>query len=439
MAYSHARRVESWLRVADLGLLLVWAVVAYYLFPVQWQTTLAWVMGAAWYAGIMAVGGQNAAYLHPRYRILISMALALALASVIGIFWAGSGRDWYLKGGIYFLGALGIAGTLTRLLVAALLQRPAMQLVPCRLPDTFAPLLDELRAQPHIYLETPLEDTAGPLPERRERFPILMVVTDLRLRADTFQELVPLQSRVEIVDICDFYESYLGKVAIVQTAEGWWLPQAMRVPSPLREAGKRAFDAFVVLLTMPLTLPVIALGALAVRLTSRGPIFFTQQRLGRYGEPFQLVKLRTMRVDAEAAGPQWAGARDPRVTPVGRLLRTTGIDELPQLWNVLRGEMSLIGPRPELPRIVETLERDLPFYRARLLVAPGLTGWAQLHQGGDASLDDVAHKLRYDLYYIKYGSMLLDLRILGLTAQMLLHLAKPAPKAKPATVPTPQA
>ena len=144
-----------------------------------------------------------------------------------------------------------------------------------------------------------------------------------------------------------------------------------------------------------------------------------------------------MIADAEAQGPQWTGADDARITPVGRILRHLAIDEFPQLWNVLKGEMSLVGPRPEQQEIASRIESQIPFYRARLLITPGITGWAQLHQGGDVTLDDVAHKLRYDLYYLKHGSLLLDLRILLDTMQMLLHLAKPTPQANAgARVPT---
>jgi lipopolysaccharide/colanic/teichoic acid biosynthesis glycosyltransferase len=169
------------------------------------------------------------------------------------------------------------------------------------------------------------------------------------------------------------------------------------------------------------------LGAALVKLTSTGPAFFAQDRLGRNGKRIRIYKMLTMRVDAEASGKQWTGTHDNRIIPVGRFLRTSGIDELPQFLNILRGEMSLIGPRPECPEIVDQIETQIHFYRARLLVLPGLTGWAQLHQGGDESIIDAFNKLLYDLYYIKHQSSLLDLRIFLRTAQMLIHLAKPKP------------
>jgi lipopolysaccharide/colanic/teichoic acid biosynthesis glycosyltransferase len=203
----------------------------------------------------------------------------------------------------------------------------------------------------------------------------------------------------------------------------------LRVPSILFDGEKRLLDITLCVCLAPIALLLIALGALAVRLSSPGPIFFIQQRLGRFGKPFRLIKLRTMSTLAEANGQQWAATDDTRVTGVGRFLRASGIDELPQLWNILRGEMSLVGPRPETPVIAQHLEAQIPFYQARQLVLPGITGWAQLHQGGDASLGDVASKLRYDLYHLKYASLALDVRILLATLQMLLHMAKPAPIA----------
>lgn len=440
MAYSHAKRIESWLTITDAVIAAGWMVAVYFIFdPRYMMRTQGLVTAAAWFLGMVLVGGQNAIYLFPRYRIFFSLALSLGIAAVVDIFWAGGGHDWYLKGGLHSCVALGVAGLLARVIFALWVRRPAIHLVPCRLPATYWPLLAELAQHPYIFVDQPLDDPAGALPERKPGYPIFLIVTDLRMSEADFAALMPLYHRVEIADVCEFSEALLGKVAVARTPEGWSLPRALRVPSPIREVVKRAFDAITILLTAPITVPLIFLGALLIKLTSRGPAFFVQERVGRYSKPFSLVKLRTMRCDAEACGPQWAEAGDARVTPVGRLLRATGIDELPQLWNVLSGEMSLVGPRPERPELVRELEMEIPFYGARLLVVPGLTGWAQLHQGGDTTLDDVANKLRYDLYYLKYGTPLLDLRILLGTLQMLLHLAKPGPKkSAPPPVPSPQ-
>jgi lipopolysaccharide/colanic/teichoic acid biosynthesis glycosyltransferase len=143
------------------------------------------------------------------------------------------------------------------------------------------------------------------------------------------------------------------------------------------------------------------------------PIFYWQERLGRGGREFKIIKFRTMRQDAESEGkPQMAGENDPRITRVGNFLRTTRLDEVPQFWNVLRGEMSIVGPRAERAQWVATFQQDIPFYRARLLVKPGITGWAQINYGYASTVEDTAVKLEYDLYYIKHRSIVMDLVII---------------------------
>ena len=154
------------------------------------------------------------------------------------------------------------------------------------------------------------------------------------------------------------------------------------------------------------------LAALAVKLESRGPIFYSQIRTGLHNQPFKIWKLRTMRADAEKDGPQWARGKDHRVTRIGRFLRRSRLDEVPQFWNILKGEMSLVGPRPERPEFVEKLSREIPFYNPRHLVKPGLTGWAQINYPYGASSEDSMNKLKFDLYYIKHASPGLDLQIM---------------------------
>jgi lipopolysaccharide/colanic/teichoic acid biosynthesis glycosyltransferase len=172
-----------------------------------------------------------------------------------------------------------------------------------------------------------------------------------------------------------------------------------------------------------LALPVIVVAAVLVRLTSRGPALYSQTRLGRLGRPYAIYKIRTMVHDCErTSGVRWATARDPRVTPLGRILRRTHVDELPQLWNVLRGDMSLIGPRPERPEFVPQLERAIPHYRDRLLVRPGLSGLAQVQLPPDSDLDSVRRKLAYDLYYVRRVSFALDVRIMLSTMSYLMGI-----------------
>jgi lipopolysaccharide/colanic/teichoic acid biosynthesis glycosyltransferase len=161
--------------------------------------------------------------------------------------------------------------------------------------------------------------------------------------------------------------------------------------------------------------------ALAIKLDSAGEIFFRQKRTGKGGSEFDLIKFRTMRQDAEAQGAQWAAEKDSRITRVGGFMRKTRIDELPQLWNVIKGEMSLVGPRPERPEFVQELAQSVPFYGARHLVKPGLTGWAQINFRYGASVDDAMEKLQHDLYYIKNRSVSLELSILLKTVGTVLR------------------
>lgn len=184
---------------------------------------------------------------------------------------------------------------------------------------------------------------------------------------------------------------------------------------------KRPIEFVIALIGLALSAPVIAALAIVVKLTSRGPAFYAQERVGLGGKPFALYKLRTMYANAEPGGPVWAGLNDPRVTPIGRFLRSTHLDELPQFANVLRGHMSLIGPRPERPYFVERLTHAIPLYAGRLVVRPGVTGLAQVRHHYDRSIEDVYTKLAYDLEYVQRGCLLLDLQIVVLTVLKVIN------------------
>jgi exopolysaccharide biosynthesis polyprenyl glycosylphosphotransferase len=188
----------------------------------------------------------------------------------------------------------------------------------------------------------------------------------------------------------------------------------------LSSIGKRTFDIVASLLLLIVGLPLIGIFAVLVKLETGGPAFFRQKRVGLYGQTFTLIKLRSMRFDAEANGAQWAEKGDPRVTRVGRVIRTVRIDELPQAWSVLKGEMSFVGPRPEVPAFVSELEKALPYYAERHVVKPGITGWAQINYPYGANTEDARHKLEYDLYYAKNYTPFLDLLILLQTARVIL-------------------
>jgi sugar transferase (PEP-CTERM system associated) len=218
------------------------------------------------------------------------------------------------------------------------------------------------------------------------------------------------------------YEEYTGKIAVENLRPSWLIFSEGFRKSRLLNAAKRALDVLVAGIGGLLALPLIGGVALAVRLTSRGPVFYHQRRVGLHGELFTVHKFRTMCTDAEAAtGPVWASkAGDPRVTPVGRFLRRTRLDELPQLWNVLKGQMSFVGPRPERPEFVNGLIKDIPYYGQRHVVRPGLTGWAQVRYTYGASKEDALEKLQYDLFYIKNLSIALDLYIIFETVKTVI-------------------
>jgi exopolysaccharide biosynthesis polyprenyl glycosylphosphotransferase len=251
---------------------------------------------------------------------------------------------------------------------------------------------------------------------------VLAITKDLR--GDMFQAIMDCNERgIQITPMPILYEQMTGRVAVEHVGNNWLvvLPiDGVSAFSPYMLL-KRLADAIVSALGLAFLLALLPFVALAIYLESPGPIFYSQKRMGRAGRAFELIKLRSMVPHAEQDGqPRWAGKNDKRVTRVGRFLRRTRLDELPQCFNVLRGEMSLIGPRPERPEFVAELQKRIPFYRSRLAVRPGLTGWAQINYHYGSSVDDALVKLQYDLYYIKRQSLYLDLMILLKTFGVVL-------------------
>ena len=217
---------------------------------------------------------------------------------------------------------------------------------------------------------------------------------------------------VRMIDGNQLYEQVFGHVPIGTIDSAWFLFLMHPSFEASSKTSKRALDLVVGALAAVVALPLVAVGALAILLSDGGPVFYRQLRVGERGKEFEILKLRTMRTDAQARGPQWSGAGDDRVTPVGRVLRRTHVDELPQLINVLRGDMTLVGPRPEQPQITAELERVFPHYTRRLLVKPGVTGWAQVRCGYAGSELGTAWKLCHDLFYLKHRSSLIDVLIM---------------------------
>ncbi len=227
---------------------------------------------------------------------------------------------------------------------------------------------------------------------------------------------------VHVNDISSFLERETGRVDLDTVNPSWFIfSDGFTAGRRLSTAAKRMFDIAASLAVLLLTFPLIILFAIIVKLDSPGPAFYRQQRVGLYRQPYNIIKIRSMRQDAEAGGKAiWASKGDPRVTRVGQLIRKLRIDELPQLWCVLKGEMSFVGPRPERPEFVAELEQQIPYYAERHMVKPGLTGWAQINYPYGASIDDARQKLEYDLYYAKNYTLFLDLLILMQTLRVLL-------------------
>jgi sugar transferase (PEP-CTERM system associated) len=258
---------------------------------------------------------------------------------------------------------------------------------------------------------------------------VLLNASEVVLALEERRNALPLKdllriktTGVHVNEISTFLERETGRVDLQSVNPSWLIfSDGFSSSRMLSSMFKRLFDIVASLLLLALSFPVILLGALAVKLESKGPAFYRQRRVGLYGTGFDIIKLRSMRIDAEVGGKAvWAEKDDPRITRVGRFIRKVRIDELPQCWSVLKGEMSFVGPRPERPQFVEDLEQQIPYYAERHMVKPGITGWAQINYPYGASTEDSRHKLEYDLYYAKNYSPFLDLLILLQTIRVVL-------------------
>jgi sugar transferase (PEP-CTERM system associated) len=229
-----------------------------------------------------------------------------------------------------------------------------------------------------------------------------------------------LAGHVSIEEGASFYERVTGRVSLSMIRPSWLIFTGPGRQAKLSALTRTAVHRLAALIGAVLSLPLVVLTAILIKLDSRGPIFYRQERVGKNGRPFVLAKFRSMRVDAEEAGPVWATKRDDRATRIGRIIRKIRVDEIPQFWNILKGEMSFVGPRPERPHFVAQLAEEIPYYEQRHLIAPGLTGWAQIKYPYGASIEDARQKLQYDLFYIKNHSLVLDAIILFETVKIIL-------------------
>jgi exopolysaccharide biosynthesis polyprenyl glycosylphosphotransferase len=252
--------------------------------------------------------------------------------------------------------------------------------------------------------------------------PDIVVLTDERTYALVVDRLLDIAgaARLRVIGLAGFFEYAFGRVPLPHLTPAWFMG-VLHLHQPLHARwSKRASDVLAASVGFLLVLPLLPVIAFLVRWTP-GPIIYRQTRLGEGGRPFTIYKFRTMVADAEAPGqPEWATEGDQRVTPVGRVLRRAHLDEIPQLWNVLKGDMSIVGPRPERPEFVAMLEKEMPFWSRRLLIKPGVTGWAQVRSGYSADCASCADKLSYDLWYIRHRTLAVDLAVCVKTASLML-------------------
>jgi exopolysaccharide biosynthesis polyprenyl glycosylphosphotransferase len=253
-----------------------------------------------------------------------------------------------------------------------------------------------------------------------EQRPELVVLTDGESSAKALDRLLDgPTSGLKVVGQAHFFDHAFGRIPLDDLKPTWFMSIVHLWQRPYTRFAKRTFDVVCASLLLVLAAPFMLVAAAVVRLTP-GPIVYRQTRVGESGRHFTMFKFRTMRADAEAPGPAFAQREDPRVTRAGRVLRRTHIDELPQLWNVLRGDMSIVGPRPERPEFIPTLEEAIPFFTRRLLVKPGITGWAQLRHDYASDAEGAAQKLSYDLWYLRHRNLVVDLAICAKTFSSVL-------------------
>jgi exopolysaccharide biosynthesis polyprenyl glycosylphosphotransferase len=268
-------------------------------------------------------------------------------------------------------------------------------------------------------VSVPSEDILGDISQLSDQLSTLGAQDVIvALEAGQNEQIIKVIDQITIPDVSvkilpDFYQMIIG---LNRTNQIFGLPliDVMPDPMPSWEKGtKRIFDLVFSILILIIATPIMVIVAILIRLTSSGPAIFSQERVGRFGKPYTMYKFRTMKQNAEKeTGPVWAKENDPRITPLGKWLRKTRIDELPQLFNVIKGEMSFVGPRPERAHFVEQFKKEIPLYARRLNVRPGITGWAQVKWKYDTSLEDVKEKTKYDLFYVENMSLRMDFKIL---------------------------
>jgi sugar transferase (PEP-CTERM system associated) len=374
---------------------------------------LVQALGLAWIALAFSF------YMYPSLMLgrgvsLIALPLALALMVLwrISIHWFLGHPDFGER--ILIVGSGNLAVEVAR----EVLDRPDAGFRIVGFVGTDADLLGKSLINPRVI---GLTEQLDEIVKRENIDRIVVAMGERRGQLPTNKLLqLSLAGEVTIEEGLSFYERITGRVSLNMLRPSWLIFTGRRRRAKITELSRNLVHWVVALIGAILSLPLVLLTAVLIKLESRGPVFYKQERVGKNGHTFVLMKFRSMRVDAEQDGPVWASKGDARTTRIGRVIRKVRIDEIPQFWNILKGEMSFVGPRPERPHFVAQLAEEIPFYEQRHLIAPGLTGWAQIKYPYGASIEDARQKLQYDLFYIKNQGLLLDAVIMFETIKIIL-------------------
>lgn len=417
--------VELMLRQGFLkaGLATVFCLAAFYLFDLydfvvmhdrrELVLRLVQALGLAWIALALAF------YAFPQLMLgrgISLIALPLALSLMVGwrvsIHWLLGHPDFGEK--ILIVGSGSLAVEVAR----EMLERPDAGYRIAGFVGTDPELLGKSLINPRVIgLTSELDDVV-----RREGIDRIIVAMGERRGQLPTNELLQLSlaGTVNIEEGASFYERVTGRVSLNMIRPSWLIFSSRGRQARISGIVRNLVHRLVAFAGALLSLPIAMVTAILIKLDSRGPVLYRQERVGKNGGLFTVMKFRSMRTDAEKAGPVWASLDDDRTTRVGKIIRKLRIDEIPQFWNILRGDMDFVGPRPERPHFVSQLAEEIPYYEQRHLIAPGLTGWAQIKYPYGASIEDARQKLQYDLYYIKNQSLMLDAIILFETVKIIM-------------------
>ena len=405
------------------GFATVFSLTAFYLFDLydfivmhdrrELVLRLVQALGLAWIALALAF------YLFPGLMLgrgISLIALPLALALMVGwrvsIHWFLGHPDFGER--ILIVGSGNLAVEVAR----EVLNRPDAGYRIVGFVGNDAELLGKSLINPRVI---GLTEQLDEIVKREDIDRIVVAMGERRGQLPTHMLLqLSLAGHVSIEEGATFYERVTGRVSLNMIRPSWLIFTGRGRQVRLAAVTRSAVHWLVAFVGLFLSLPIVAVTAILIKLDSRGPVFYKQERVGKNGRHFVLAKFRSLGIDAETTGPVWASKDDDRTTRVGRIIRKVRIDEIPQFWNILRGEMSFVGPRPERPHFVAQLAQEIPYYEQRHLIAPGLTGWAQIKYPYGASIEDARQKLQYDLFYIKNHSLMLDAIVLFETIKIIL-------------------